>query len=441
LPFSKALVSIAFVGLILVSIFSFFQKKENSPSSKLLGLPVLLFFALAISVCYSSHFSKGGEILLSQIEFIALPFIFFSNQTIIRERFNTYLNVLIVATTLAAFLTFLFFLLPSQLVQTIAEILPFLKDYVVHEKEMAFGVYSPFTERLQFSYLIGVVIFVLFWQLSRNVNNPPPDPLQRGIAFVQGNSRESKDYFSFFNKKYILFSQAITLIVTLLILGARGAQISFLIVSIVWLIGAYFKFIHTKLVKRFNAFFSYRILVAILFFCLIIIPFFAYKSIPAVKVRYDQMKWEIGTFQDGTYKTYDYVHFTSIRRFFSWKNSWEMIQENPILGVGVGDYQTEMEKQYVKDDLGFPVNTQSQYLYYWASSGLLGVGAFLFLIGYSFFYFLKRDDFPLKLLGISFLVFYSFIFLFDAPLNFQVGAMTFLVFYGLLISKESNTTF
>ncbi len=417
-----------------------------------MGLPTLLFFALAISACYSSDFLKSSKLLLSRIEFIALPFIFFINQGDIKDRFNTYLNVLLTATTLAAFITFLFFLMPSSLVQAVAESLPFLKDYVVHEKEMAFGVYSPFTERLQFSYLIGVAILGLFWKMSSNEECPPPDGLafsspkkamrlQRGIAFVQENNSERKGYLSFFNKNTILFLQMIVLITALLILGARGAQISFLVASIVWLIGVYFYSVHSRIVKRFNAFFSYRLLVSVIFFSLFIIPFFAYKSIPAVKVRYDQMQWEIGTFQDGTYRQYDYTHFTSIRRLLSWKNSWTIIQENPILGVGVGDYQVAMEKQYAKDDLGFPVNTQSQYLYFWAASGMIGLGAFLLLMVYPFIRFFKQEDFSLKLLGISFLVFYSLIFLFDAPLNFQVGAMTFLVFYGLLTLKESNTTF
>jgi len=205
-----------------------------------------------------------------------------------------------------------------------------------------------------------------------------------------------------------------------------------LIASLIWLIGGYLYFMHPRIIQKFHALFSYGILGLSLVFFLVIAPFIAYKKIPAVKARYDQMKWEIGTFQDGTYENYDYTHFTSIRRLLSWKNSWAIIQDNPILGVGVGDYQIEMEKEYAKDKLGFPVNTQSQFLYYWTASGIIGLLSLLFLLGYTMFKFLKEKSIPLKLFGLSFLIFYSLLFLFDAPLNFQVGSMTFLTFYGLL---------
>jgi len=98
-----------------------------------------------------------------------------------------------------------------------------------------------------------------------------------------------------------------------------------------------------------------------------------------------------------------------------------------------------MEKEYAKDKLDFPVNTQSQFLYYWTASGILGLFSLLFLLSYSVFIFLKKPTIPIKLLGLSFLIFYSFLFLFDAPLNFQVGNMTFLTFYSFLaILQKKN---
>lgn len=412
LPFSKALVSIAFVGLVLITIYTFFKNKSSFPNTILWLLPISLFIASAISLSYSTNINQGFKVLGSQVKFLAIPLIFLVHRHGIKGRIVQYFQLFITTTSFAAFLTFLFFLLPNDLVQKIAEAIPLLKDYVVHEKTLAFGVYSPFTERLQFSYLIGVAIFCQLWLLFKR-------PPRRKI--IEGG-----------NKIGILF-------VTLLILGARGAQISFLIASIIWVIGGYLHFIHPPIIQRFNRIFSYGILGLSLVLFLIVTPFIAYKKVPAVKVRYEQMQWEIGTFQDGTYVNYDYTHFTSIRRLLSWKNSWAIIQENPILGVGAGNYQTEMQKEYAKDKLGFPVNTQSQFLYYWTASGILGLLSLLFLFGYTFLVFLKEKNTPLKLLGLSFLTFYSILFLFDAPLNFQVGSMTFLTFYSfLLVLQDEN---
>jgi len=442
LPFSKALVSIAFVGLILISTFSFLKNRKFQLDNSLFFLPIFLFISLGISLFYSSDLRKGLDVLLSQIEFLVLPFIFLVNQSIIKERFLGYIKLLIGATTIAAFITFIFFLLPTEVSQSIATTIPFLKDYVVHEKELAFGVYSPFTERLQFSYIIGAAIFLQFWLLFNHFRieeNVKPSSLHlppegEKNSSIKGHTTqnevllEKENYLLSLIKISILFS-------TLLILGARGAQLSFLVASIVWMIGGYFYFILPKFSIKVNALFAYIFLFFGLTFLLVIAPFLAYQKIPAVKMRYDQMRWEIGTFQDGTYTHYEYIHFTSIRRLLSWRNSWAIIQENPILGVGIGDYQAAMEKEYVKDNLGFPANTQSQFLYYWTAAGLISLFSFLGLLFFFGITFIRQQDFDLNLLGLSFLIFYILIFLFDAPLNFQVGAMTFLTVFCLLLIK------
>lgn len=437
MPFSKALLSTAFVGLIILSSITFFQNRKLPFTIPLLLFPIILFSTLVISLFYSTDFVKGLDILFSQIEFVAIPFIFLVNQIAIRKRLLIYSKLLIDATTIAAFITFLFFLLPIDITQNIATTVPLLKDYIVHEKTLAFGVYSPFTERLQFSYLIGITIFLqlwLFFEKSASKTSSSGSTLFPSIP-ISDTSRVSDTFFNFKSSLKIII-----LFTTLLILGARGAQLSFLVASITWIIGGYFYWIHPIVSKKINAFFGYIFLIIGLTFFLLIVPFIAYQKIPTVKVRYDQMRWEIGTFQDGTFNNYEYIHFTSIRRLLSWKNSWSIIQENPILGVGIGDYQAAMEKAYTTDNLGFPVNTQSQFLYYWTASGLLSLFIFLSFLGYSLFTFFRQKDFGLKLVGISFLVFYILLFLFDAPLNFQVGAMTFLTIFCLLSIRINDSS-
>jgi len=102
------LVSVAFVGLILISLFSFFQNRKLPLPNFLFLLPIFLFISLGISLFYTNDLKKGLDILFSQIEFLALPFIFWVNQSTIKERFIGYIKLLIGATTIAAFLTFLY---------------------------------------------------------------------------------------------------------------------------------------------------------------------------------------------------------------------------------------------------------------------------------------------------------------------------------------------
>jgi O-antigen ligase len=419
LPFSKAVASIAFSLLLVFSLFYFFQKKQIQTlrDNQLIFLPSLLFFSLLISQFYATDFQKGFKILLSQIDFIALPFIFFANRQLIIKKLPSYLNVFITATSIAAGITFFFFLLPSEMAKNLAQTIPLLKDYIIHEKQLAFGVYSPFTERLQFSYIL---VMALLFQIY--------------LLFKAASTKTTSIY--------AMIHVAI-LLITLIILGARGAQIAFLMAAAIWIGGYFLSFLHPFLSKNKTPFFSYLLLGIGLCCFLFFVPLLAYKKVPAVKQRYDQMKWELGTFQDGTYKNHDYTHFTSIRRLLSWKNSWSLIKEHPFLGTGIGDYQLEMEKAYSQDGLGFPVNTQSQFLYYWAATGLLGLGSFLSVFAFLIFASFKKIGIANRLLFASFAVFYFIVFLFDAPLNFQVGNMTFLVFYGflLLIFKMKNSDF
>ena len=429
LPFSKGVMSVAYVGLLLLAISTFFKEKlvkqksisqqvqlktSYSPIQKLLLAPLLLFITLLISLLYTENLSEGFDRIISQSKLIGIPFICYVYLTTIQANYNWYLNLLTNAVTLAAFLTFIFFLLPASIVQSIADTIKPLKDYVLHEKQQAFGAYSPFIDRLQFSYLIGGVFFLELGRLFQSV--------ERRFAKPQR-----------FSKRVIVqITKLVLLFLTLLILGARGAQIGFILGSGIWLIGIYYYYIYPFLQKRIGSLLSHLIIGIGLLVSTVYLPLFAYKKIPAVTMRYDQMMWELGTFQDGTFKNYEYVHFTSIRRLLSWQHSWTLVQQQPILGVGIGDYSASMHKVYSQDDLGFPVNTQSQFLYYWVSAGLLGIGSFLLVWGYWLLCLIQRQQYWVSVLAASFFVFYSFIFLLDAPLNFQVGAMTFWLFYALI---------
>jgi len=436
LPFSKGVAATAYVGLLVLSFVTlFWKKKENTYQSfsqpidlnkvttikKIVVAPTLLLLALLISLLYSQNLSEGLDTLISQSKLIGLPFICYVHLANIQTNYNRYVNLLANAVALAALLTLLCFLLPVPIVQQIAEIITPLKDYVLHEKQHAFGAYSPFLDRLQFSYLIASVFFLELFFLFTFF----PEYSKKKVA----NSTRTFTKSLRFSKRTV---RLVILFLTLLILGARGAHLGFILGNSIWLIGIYYYYLHPVLQQKIGAFLSYLLLIGVLLGTTICLPIVAYQKIPAVTMRYDQMMWELGTFQDGTFKNYDYVHFTSIRRLLSWQHSWALVKKQPIFGVGLGDYEVAMIKEYRKDGLGFPVNTQSQFLYYWVSAGLLGIGIFLLVWSYWLLQLMRRQQYWISILIASFFVFYSFIFLLDAPLNFQVGSMTFWLFYTLI---------
>lgn len=64
-------------------------------------------------------------------------------------------------------------------------------------------------------------------------------------------------------------------------------------------------------------------------------------------------------------------------RIHKWLNTLELIKEQPFLGTGAGDMQSELMKTYKKNDflIAFDLNfnPHNQYLQTWASSGLVGL--------------------------------------------------------------------
>jgi len=429
LPFSKGVAAAAYVLLIVLSFCKlilknrFFQtpkieqvslsKVYSYKRKKILLAPLFLFLALTFSLLYTADQQTGIRLIISQSKMLGIPFIFFVNYDLLRQKKDDFLLLFLRAASLAALITCLFFLLPSKTVAAIAATIPPLKDYIIHKKAYAFGAYSPFLDRLQFSYLLSGSFFLALWRLLK----------------LPTKSSRFSDYI------YILAP-----CLCLLILGARGTQLGFILGGGMWLIGIYLYYGHPVLKAKISSFLSYSLLVLCLFLTTFCLPLLIYKKVPAVKMRYDQLRWEIATFQDNTFQNYEYIYFTSVRRFLSWRNSWLLIQEQPLLGVGIGDYEAKMATVYQQDALGYPVNTHSQLLYYWTCAGLLGIGLFLLVWGHWFYCLLRAKDYWTRILACSFFAFYTFVFLLDAPLNFQVGAMTFWFFYSFVGLLEHSKT-
>ncbi len=422
LPFSKGVASTVYVGLLILSAFSLLQKKWNANRvdqppviedntslkivKKIFLLPCLLFIVLASSILYSEDVTKGIKELISQSKIIGIPLIFYANLFLIHKRYYGYVNMLIRAVSIAVGTTFVLFLLPDSIVQQITDLVG-MKEYVVHEKRQAFGAYSPFVDRLQFSYLIVLAIFLELW-----------------IIFHLAVGQRLPYFFR--NSTLIL------LLIGLIILGARGAQLGFILGISIWVIGIFYQYGYPHLKTKWGGSIAILIGTIGLLVSTIIFPLIAYKTIPSIQTRYNQMTWELGTFQDGTYKNYDYTHFTSVRRLLSWKHTWEIIQEQPILGVGLGDYDKTMSIAYQNESLKFPVNTHNQYLYYWASGGILALGAFMLIYLYWLYQCACAEKYWTTVLSGAFFAFYFLVFLLDAPLNYQVGSMTFWLGYSII---------
>lgn len=409
LPTSKGLASVGVTGLLILSIVKLFLNIRNLPtrlhwlSYSSWGLLVFLI----LSFLLSENKLSAWSVLYRQNTLLILPLAFWLFCTLLSKHLLLYFNLFIASVSFCSLLTLFFFFLPEATTIQITARLSFLQDYIVHEKQSAFGNYSPFLDRLHFSYLLGTALLL---------------QLYLGLK---------KSLFSLSQIVYVvLFSLNIA---CFLVLGGRGAQLGFLASGSIWMIVIYWKFIHQKITKKFSKVLSISILSLGLIIGLLVLPYLLYQNVTAIKDRYRQLRWEIGTYQDNTFMKYPYEHFTSLRRIMSWKYNWEMIEDRPLLGRGIGDYQNDLQQLYNRDEIKVPVNSHQQLLYFWATTGLMGFLFFAFLL----FIFLRKSfqqkTLVLKALLSSFWLFYFIIFLFDTPLLYQTGGLAFWTFFLLFI--------
>ncbi len=399
LPISKGIASVAMAGLFLTSLLNVDQLKWRH-SDWWVFAPMVVWLTLLMSQLYSNGLAAGWKILYRQDAMLLLPFIYFFHQKLAHEKLLIYSVVYIAAVAFASLLTLLFYFLPESSTIAITSKVSLLQAYIPHEKQDAFGAYSPFLDRLHFSYLIGIAILLLIWLLFKQSAH---------IGFQ--------------------VAMLILLIVTMLLLGARGGQLGLLVAITIWCVFLYLHFIHPRLKVRIGKFSSLSVSTLCILLGGLAIPSLTYKYVPAIQTRYNQLNWEIETFYNGSYVNHAYIHFTSIRRILSWQNTLQLIREQPLLGTGVGDFDATLQAIYERNDLGFPVNSHQQFLYYWGTSGLLSVLSFLVAFAALFWVIPRKKSWQAQALTLSFAGFYSVIFMLDAPLLYQVGCMNFWWFY------------
>jgi O-antigen ligase len=133
------------------------------------------------------------------------------------------------------------------------------------------------------------------------------------------------------------------------------------------------------------------------------------------------------------YRFIDEMHQTLGERLILWSAGKEIIMEHPVLGVGLGDTDDEVNKILLRDknDKLFNYNLHNQYLDYWVTYGTVGLLMFLFIL-----------LFPLRHPDVLFRIFILIVgvsLLTEAMLLRQKGLVFFLLFYGLCGAGYSLT--
>lgn len=408
LPWSKALSSTAMVLILALSIDKLPQLWEGIKSNKGISVFMLLFILLLPGLISSENLSNGLSFLYMQIVYLVLPILIILNRNLLIDKKLSLIEYFIKSCAIAATATLFLFLIPEDLVIRLTENISFLNPYEKTVNRVSFGLYSPFIDRLHFSYLLVLAMLLYTWMYVKKL-------------------------------PCISILYPLIILVTFVLLGGRGAQLAWLLLIPLWIVTYFQSSISKSENKPKN-----RLIIPVVLIAVLITPYLAYQFIPPVKKRYDQLFWELKLVRSGEYKQWNYEHFTSLRRLLSLKHHITLIKDSPWIGVGLGDYREDLQVAYDQDasiGLNLSSNANNQYLFYWANAGILSLLLFLFVMYYwTYSALLSTEDSINKMLIISFITFFAFILLFDVFIIYQIGIMSFCFFGGLiyLIAKNQN---
>jgi O-antigen ligase len=247
---------------------------------------------------------------------------------------------------------------------------------------------TPFMSHISYNPILAFSIYLLSHKILFNTE----------ISF----------YRKFF---YILF--LIAMVINMFITGGRAGQVMFFAVMCI-LIFQYYES------ERIKAFFVMVFLTSSVFIT-------AYQASPLFNER---VNITIDSIQE-----YSNNKNTSVGlRVTFTVNSFDIIKENPILGVGTGDFPTEYKKNNIKNTPHLPnaTNPHNMYILILVQLGLIGIISFLSIFYYQIRWSFKSKNKFIKDVGFALPVLFLIIMLSDSYLLGHYTTLMFIFFSSFL---------
>ena len=120
-----------------------------------------------------------------------------------------------------------------------------------------------------------------------------------------------------------------------------------------------------------------------------------------------------------------------------WKASLHIVRHNFIFGVGTGDIQDELNREYKKmsnDNMEIPnnLNAHNQYLEVLLENGIIGLMLLISIFGIMFYIAVKEAN----LIYLMFIIIILISFTFETMLNRLAGVSFFALFSFLLLNAK-----
>jgi O-antigen ligase len=124
-------------------------------------------------------------------------------------------------------------------------------------------------------------------------------------------------------------------------------------------------------------------------------------------------------------------------RLIIWRSAINLIKENPILGVGIGDVRTELTDEYIRageEKLGIErLNAHNQFLEVFIEGGVIGFIMFITILGFMIFIAINEKN---LLYGLFILMIFVF-FMFETVL-YRLAGVAFFSLFSFIIPQMSN---
>jgi O-antigen ligase len=364
------------VVIVFLWLFSGnYKNKFLDISKSKLMLSSILFFSLhVVGMAWTENIEWGFHIIHKMWYFLLLfPIL---HNIVNGQYVKYYVSSFLLAITLTEIISYLVWF----------EIIGRFKNAIAYDP-------TPFMSHVSYNPILAFAIYLVCHEIFFNKNLTK-------LKFF---------WFSFF---------ALTMTFNMFITGGRAGQIMFFVMLAILI----FQFFDYQRVKA-------------LFIIIILLPgifFTAYKTSPLFHERVNNGVEGIIAFNQNT----DARSSVGYRLAFA-KNSWDLIKDNPIIGVGTGDFPAEYKKinQINTPSLPNVTNPHNMYTLVLVQLGFLGLFSMLSIIYYQIKLSLVETNKFYRDVGITLPVLFLVIMLSDSYLLGHYTTLMYVFFSSFLYKK------
>ena len=347
-----------------------YKAKYNQIMSSKLIIAAIVFYCLHVIGMLWTEDLQWGFHILHKMWYFLLLFPILFN-IVQRKYINYYLSAFLLAIALTEIVSYLVWF----------EIIPPFKNASVFNP-------TPFMSHISYNPILALAIYLVLHEIFFNKK-------LTNLVF---------SFYSFF---------AISMTINMFITGGRAGQVAFFVMLSILI---------------FQIFDKQRIKSLLVIFIMIPSIFIiAYQSSDLFKSRVDYAITETLSYSDVSYNSIGFrVHYT--------KNSFEVIKQNPIIGIGTGDFPSEYKKinQINTPELRTTTNPHNMYTLITMQLGLIGLVSMLSIFYYQIKLSFYASNRFIKDLGITLPLIFLVIMWSDSYLLGHFTTLMFVFFSSFL---------